>query len=221
MSGEYRVALPDGRVQIVTYTADENGYRPYISYVKAGEPHGNGHHNHHTKYTTAPKHHSFADEHHHIKGEERHHIHHIKKPKHHAGPHRKSHPPAVSFSQFNTFHGGHHWNKFIERHILRRSNLEEGKLRMHMWCIDTRRFSAKWLGKVFLISLARKKVASEGKISNLRQRKEILKIKLLIVFYPCACKRHYLESICFSRTKVMTWFPIEIILILVWNPLCL
>jgi len=25
-SGEYRVALPDGRVQVVTYKADENGY---------------------------------------------------------------------------------------------------------------------------------------------------------------------------------------------------
>ena len=31
-SGEYRVALPDGRVQIVTYTADENGYVADVKY---------------------------------------------------------------------------------------------------------------------------------------------------------------------------------------------
>ena len=31
-SGEYRVALPDGRLQIVTYTADENGYHADVKY---------------------------------------------------------------------------------------------------------------------------------------------------------------------------------------------
>ncbi|XP_042210802.1 adhesive plaque matrix protein-like [Homarus americanus] len=30
--GEYRVSLPDGRVQVVSYIADENGYRAKVSY---------------------------------------------------------------------------------------------------------------------------------------------------------------------------------------------
>ena len=32
VEGEYRVALPDGRVQVVKYTADENGYVADVSY---------------------------------------------------------------------------------------------------------------------------------------------------------------------------------------------
>ncbi|XP_057381149.1 pro-resilin-like [Daphnia carinata] len=31
-TGNYRVYLPDGRVQTVTYTADENGYRADVKY---------------------------------------------------------------------------------------------------------------------------------------------------------------------------------------------
>jgi hypothetical protein len=34
-TGRYYVLLPDGRKQIVTYVADENGYRPTITYEEA------------------------------------------------------------------------------------------------------------------------------------------------------------------------------------------
>ncbi|KAJ8922176.1 hypothetical protein NQ315_004111 [Exocentrus adspersus] len=33
-SGEYRVKLPDGRVQIVSYTADKNGYKADVKYTE-------------------------------------------------------------------------------------------------------------------------------------------------------------------------------------------
>ena len=39
-SGTYSVALPDGRLQTVTYTADPYGYAGYVADVKySGEPH--------------------------------------------------------------------------------------------------------------------------------------------------------------------------------------
>ena len=39
-SGTYSVALPDGRLQTVTYTADPYGYNGYVADVKySGEPH--------------------------------------------------------------------------------------------------------------------------------------------------------------------------------------
>lgn len=36
--GEYRVKLPDGRVQIVSYTADENGYKADVKYEEDDSP---------------------------------------------------------------------------------------------------------------------------------------------------------------------------------------
>ena len=38
VSGEYRVALPDGRIQIVTYHADENGYVADVKYEGVANP---------------------------------------------------------------------------------------------------------------------------------------------------------------------------------------
>lgn len=40
--GKYYVLLPDGRRQIVEYTADSEGYKPRISYEQAGGGGGGG-----------------------------------------------------------------------------------------------------------------------------------------------------------------------------------
>ncbi|XP_071449993.1 pro-resilin-like [Hetaerina americana] len=40
--GEYRVLLPDGRTQVVTYTADERGYLPEIRFEEAKGGYGRG-----------------------------------------------------------------------------------------------------------------------------------------------------------------------------------
>ena len=33
LPGEFKVQLPDGRVQVTSYVADDYGYRPHITYL--------------------------------------------------------------------------------------------------------------------------------------------------------------------------------------------
>jgi len=40
--GSYRVLLPDGRLQIVEYEADQEGYKPQIRYEDTGAGYPNG-----------------------------------------------------------------------------------------------------------------------------------------------------------------------------------
>ncbi|XP_055918910.1 pro-resilin [Eupeodes corollae] len=42
--GRYYVLLPDGRKQVVDYEADQNGYRPTITYEQTGNAYNNGAH---------------------------------------------------------------------------------------------------------------------------------------------------------------------------------
>ncbi|XP_059086700.1 uncharacterized protein LOC131883279 [Tigriopus californicus] len=51
--GEYRVALPDGRTQIVSYYADENGYHADVKYEGEAIPHPEG--PQHSEPYVAPK----------------------------------------------------------------------------------------------------------------------------------------------------------------------
>merc|ERR1719206_741921 len=75
--GEYKVKLPDGRVQVVSYEADHAGFRPRISYESAGlvvESSQTGHHGqqqlhdqHHSQQHLHDQHHSHQhlhDQHH-------------------------------------------------------------------------------------------------------------------------------------------------------------
>lgn len=45
--GEYRVNLPDGRTQVVRYTADNGGYRADVSYQQTAGPFVPTSHHHH------------------------------------------------------------------------------------------------------------------------------------------------------------------------------
>ena len=38
-TGEYKVKLPDGRIQVVSYEADHEGFRPRITYEASPAPH--------------------------------------------------------------------------------------------------------------------------------------------------------------------------------------
>lgn len=40
--GKYYVLLPDGRRQVVEYVADNDGYKPKISYEQVGGGYGGG-----------------------------------------------------------------------------------------------------------------------------------------------------------------------------------
>ncbi|XP_038217294.1 uncharacterized protein LOC119836114 [Zerene cesonia] len=51
-NGEYRVRLPDGRVQIVSYTADENGYKANVRYDDEIKPNVNYMNNYKDNYNT-------------------------------------------------------------------------------------------------------------------------------------------------------------------------
>lgn len=42
VKGQYRVLLPDGRMQIVKYEADQNGYRPTVEYEGEANDGSNG-----------------------------------------------------------------------------------------------------------------------------------------------------------------------------------
>uniref|UniRef100_A0A6P7F7I2 Uncharacterized protein LOC114326585 n=1 Tax=Diabrotica virgifera virgifera TaxID=50390 RepID=A0A6P7F7I2_DIAVI len=43
-NGEYRVKLPDGRLQIVSYTADQNGYKADVKYMESEDINNNVYH---------------------------------------------------------------------------------------------------------------------------------------------------------------------------------
>jgi len=95
--GQYRVKLPDGRVQVVSYTADHGGYRADVQYE--GSPHnhqaGFEHHNYVQHSTPRPHHH-----HHHQSPAPEQYVHVTPTPDHYSANHQQYIHPSSAPEQY-------------------------------------------------------------------------------------------------------------------------